>query len=549
MQLEKELAKKYILIIDDKVEARSSLKRMLTSLGAVHIYTALDGIEGMQKMGERDYDMVFSDYNLGKGKDGQQVLEEARHIKLLKASAMFIMITSENAIDMVMGALEYEPDDYITRPFSLKVLQERLQQSLYIKKKMQSVNQALDNNDRQAAIAQCLQVIKKYPRIKMSVARTLGNLYLKDKQYPQAEAIYKNLAEQQEISWVQLGLAVCHYHQARFDEAEALLKQTLIAYPLYVQCHDWLAKIYVHKQQPKKALKELERATDISPKVILRQMELGDLALQTQQYSIARNAFSHAITLGQHSCYKNKSNNLNYVTSVIEELPNLSSFREKQLHIRKANKALNDFRAESNAQFDMLYSSAILEYKLAIATNDKERQRAALDKAHDYQKNMEALSKQQKIELVKLQISNNQHIRARQHLFELKQGSLSNTDEIKLYELESKLDPVVIREYAATLNERGVELYSQKLYDEAACVFNEAITFEEAGTSVLMNAIQTKLTYAENHPEVAKQQAQECTPIFARIHQLSPEDKRYSRYQELKKRWHSFKHQPVQQDT
>lgn len=547
MRLEKILQEKYILIIDDKVEARSSLKRMLSSTGAVHIHTALDGIEGMQKMGARDYDMVFSDYNLGRGKDGQQVLEEARHIKLLKASAMFIMITSENAVDMVMGALEYEPDDYITRPFSLKILQERLRQSLTIKQKMLAVNEALDNQDIETAITQCLQVIKKNPRIKIPVARTLGKLYLKTKQYTQAQGIYQTLCSDQDISWAQLGLAVSYYQQGQINEAEALLQQTLVDHPLYVQCHDWLARIYVDKKQPQKALAELERAADISPKVILRQMELGELALQTKQFAIARNAFSHAINLGQYSCYKDKQNNLNYVTAVIEELPSLTSFRERQLYISKANKALGDFRSESSAQFDALYSSAVLEYELACATGDEIRKSEALERAHDYFQQMDEPSKQQKMELASMQVENQQHVRARQHIFELKQNSLSNTDEIQLYELETKLDPIIIREYAAALNERGVDLYNQQRYDEATVVFNEAITFEEAGISVLMNAIQAKLAYAEQHPKTTAQQVAECEPIFARIQHLSSDDKRHKRYQRLQEMYQSLKH--VKQDT
>ena len=37
------------------------------------------------------------------------------------------MVTGENAMDMVMGALEYEPDNYITKPYTLSMLRDRMQ--------------------------------------------------------------------------------------------------------------------------------------------------------------------------------------------------------------------------------------------------------------------------------------------------------------------------------------------------------------------------------------------------------------------------------------
>ena len=115
-----------ILIVDDLVEARSALKSMLTVLGADDVYSATDGREAVEYIMEHDFDLVLSDYNLGKGKDGQQILEEARYTNRLRATASFVMITGENAVDRVMGALEYDPDAYVTKPFTLSILRERL---------------------------------------------------------------------------------------------------------------------------------------------------------------------------------------------------------------------------------------------------------------------------------------------------------------------------------------------------------------------------------------------------------------------------------------
>ena len=66
----------------------------------------------------KSYDIVLCDYNLGAGQDGQQLLEELRYRHKLKNTSLFVMITAESSRDMVLGALEYLPDDYLTKPIT-----------------------------------------------------------------------------------------------------------------------------------------------------------------------------------------------------------------------------------------------------------------------------------------------------------------------------------------------------------------------------------------------------------------------------------------------
>ncbi|MEY8263499.1 MAG: response regulator, partial [Bermanella sp.] len=71
------LVNKRILAIDDLVESRSAMKKMLTILGAETVDVAMDGDEASDYILNNDYDLIISDYNLGRGRDGQQILEEA----------------------------------------------------------------------------------------------------------------------------------------------------------------------------------------------------------------------------------------------------------------------------------------------------------------------------------------------------------------------------------------------------------------------------------------------------------------------------------------
>ena len=99
---------------------------------------------------EHDFDLVLSDHNLGKGKDGQQILEEARYTNRLRATA-FVMITG-NAVDRVMGTLEYDPDAYVTKPFTLSILRERLYRLSILKTILLPMNRAIDQGQIDWAI-------------------------------------------------------------------------------------------------------------------------------------------------------------------------------------------------------------------------------------------------------------------------------------------------------------------------------------------------------------------------------------------------------------
>ena len=257
INLEHALQDKRILIVDDLVEARSSMKKMLTILGAQTMDTATDGREAMDFILEKDYDIVLSDYNLGKGKDGQQILEEARYTSRLRASSLFILVTGENAVDMVMGALEYEPDNYITKPFTLNMLRERLTRILTTKQKLAEVDAFIDGGEIDKAIAAAEILLTKYPKLEMPLIRILGKLYVRQKRYQQALEIYSQLLNKRSVSWARLGQAICIHFMGESENALALLQRTLIDHPMYVQCYDWCAIILNSLGRPQEAQKQV----------------------------------------------------------------------------------------------------------------------------------------------------------------------------------------------------------------------------------------------------------------------------------------------------
>jgi tetratricopeptide (TPR) repeat protein len=533
INLELALKEKRILVVDDLVEARSALKKMITILGATQIDTATDGREAMEFIMEREYDIVLSDYNLGKGKDGQQILEEARYCNRLRSTALFILVTGENAVEMVMGALEYEPDNYITKPFTLNMLRERLTRILTTKLELLEVDTAIDLGENDRAIDLANAVLDKNPKLLIPVTRILGKLYIRQKRYNEAIKVYSELLNKRSVSWARLGQAICMHFLGDSRSALALLKQTLTAHPMYVQCYDWTATILLSLGDAKGAQKQLEKAVEISPKAVLRQMELGKLAYSNGDFPVAEAAFEQAIKLGRHSCYKNSRNYLQFAHTVRHELKPGEQSREQRTRVEKAFKAIDELRQDYAGQDNIMFETSIVEGKTYTSLNDEDKARASAQRAEEILQSMKDPSHEQQLQMTEAYIDTGQHVKAKQLMRKLEKQGLAATELAQLQALEESLNQMVIRDHTTALNARGVSHYEKSEFHEAIAAFDEAASYEEAGVSVLLNAIQAKISLIEN-TQVDIGQLKDCYRYFQRIGKIGSNDERYERYERLK---------------
>ena len=92
------------LLVDDFADFRHSLKKTLEEFGAAHIDSAGSADEALTLFRRQPYDVVIADYNLGDGKDGQQLLEELISAELLRPDAAYVMLTAENTTSLSRSA-------------------------------------------------------------------------------------------------------------------------------------------------------------------------------------------------------------------------------------------------------------------------------------------------------------------------------------------------------------------------------------------------------------------------------------------------------------
>jgi two-component system KDP operon response regulator KdpE len=131
---ERKMDGKRILIIDDDPYMRQLLETIFVESGA-EIVSARDGAEGLRLLYHHRPDLVVLDIKMP-GKSGWEVCTQIREM----STVPIIMLTSLNSDDDVVRALESGAVDYVTKPFSNKVLLARARAAL-----RQAASQAPDS--------------------------------------------------------------------------------------------------------------------------------------------------------------------------------------------------------------------------------------------------------------------------------------------------------------------------------------------------------------------------------------------------------------------
>ena len=114
-----------ILIVDDYKTMLRIIRNLLKQLDFNNVDEATDGSMALQKLREKDYSLVISDWNM-EPMSGMQLLQEVRADNKL-SSLPFIMITAESKTENVVAAKEAGVNNYIVKPFNAATLKQKLQ--------------------------------------------------------------------------------------------------------------------------------------------------------------------------------------------------------------------------------------------------------------------------------------------------------------------------------------------------------------------------------------------------------------------------------------
>lgn len=508
--------KKRFMIIEDHAEFRSSLKAMVRMFGAHMVDTANNGEEGIAKIINNQYDIVLSDYELGKGKDGQQILEETRRSGLLKSSSIFILVTAASTVEMVMGALEYEPDGYITKPITHENLKTRLDKIVQEKNLFAAVDKAIDQKKYKEAINACNKIAKEHPKYQIKALRIKSKLLLNLEHYDDAKKLFQKLVDARNFPWARLGLGKIAYYEGSYDKALQVFQQLADEDNRNVEAYDWLSKVYLSQNSPEDAQKALQHAVERSPKSIIRQMDLGNISKTNEDWQIAEVAFRKSVNLGKNSCYRTADNYTSLVQVLQDKIANGGGRKTKDAST-EALRTLDNLEKEYTDNAETLLFSKVLRAETASNLGkEKESEHLLASIADDLAALDNKMPKQMAHSLANVYDAN---------------GKKSEADKLR-----AKYNKAPVNE---VLNNDGVRLFKNGQIKQALSVFSEAANAPDASNSVLINALQASVKLMENEG-VDDSLMEHCDRYIKKLNNLDSSDKNYMRYQKLASAYKNF---------
>lgn len=469
------------------------LREMLVSCGADLIESVKNGEDAIEAMSRQKPDIVLCDYHLGEGKDGQQVLEEAREHDFLPYSSIFVLVTAENALSMVMGVVEHEPDAYLTKPFTRDVLQTRLRRLQQKKKHFAVIARAVARREYRKAVRLCQQTADEQPRYRPELLRIQADALRRAGDYQACEALHRGVLEERELPWAQLGLAQALFAQQRLQEAAAVLHEAIAAKGNFVAAYDLLAQIQNQLGDAQACEESLNKAVDLSPKNLRRQQNLGEVALDNGHLELAEKSYRSAIQEGRYSLFGGPEN-----------YGGLARVQVQKGDAGKAGQTLRRMQnsyehADGPTQLKMAVVQAHLQHKLA---DQKASQQALKQAAKLMDEHGDSLNRKDMLALAEICMASNEKDMGSQLLQKVVRAN--HEDEAMLEQAQALFTKAGLsqegaeliageREAMIKLNNAAVQLLRDGELKQAVSMLLKAAQAMPENITINLNAVQALL--------------------------------------------------------
>lgn len=163
----KEEDKPIILLVDDNEELLSMLEDLF--LPIYKVYIAHDGREGLEMARQIQPDLIISDVMMPEMSGKELCYKIKTNVELSHISV--VLLTAQTSVEYVVEGLMFGADDYVTKPFNVKVLIARCNNLIKNKKRLiahyagktiteSPVAEAINERDKEL-LAKCVNIIKE----------------------------------------------------------------------------------------------------------------------------------------------------------------------------------------------------------------------------------------------------------------------------------------------------------------------------------------------------------------------------------------------------
>lgn len=365
------------LIIDNHPFLRDALRRALLGMGASHVDTVASASPAIGRCRSGHYDLVLADYDLGEGKNGQQLLEELRNERLLPNASGFMILTAETARDVVLATLEHAPDDYLAKPYPQHLLVRRVKRLLKFKHRLHSLFDAIDRDDIAGAIRAAENYLNNDHEFRGSCRRLLSQLYLRNGQLQDAANICRDELAEEAPDWARMGLARAEQLAGNHAAAEEGYLALIDINYLYVEAYEYLAELYLQQDAPDKAEALMARAVLVSPRSLAWQRLYAGLCERNNHLEAAAKAWREVIKLARHSRHEGPANHLGLSRVLVDSCTLNDTFNDER-QTGEAQRQIEFLRAKFRPWGDSQVQALCLEGRLLLGRGEQARGRSCL---------------------------------------------------------------------------------------------------------------------------------------------------------------------------
>ncbi|MBQ5942809.1 response regulator [Massilia sp. AB1] len=506
------------LIIEPHAGMRANIHSMLNLCGLTRIEHASSSNQAVKHLGLRAFDLVLCEYDLEGGQDGQQLLEDLRHHKLMPLSTMFFMVTAEGNQSKVVSAAELAPTDYVLKPFTADRLLERIARALDRRNAFLPVYALMDAGDQREAIAACIDAQAQYPRYAIDFLRLRAELHMFLGEADQAEPIYRQLVEAKAIAWARLGLAKTLFVRKRYEEAREILEDLVATNRTFVDAADWLARTHAAVGDLARSQAVLNEAVAVSPHAVRRLRTLAETAFEAGDTEGAEEAFKKVVDKARYSEFRDPEDHVKLVRTLVVKGDPVA-----------AASVIRDLDRSMGGRPNTALCSAISSALLHEYTGNETRLNEALSTALTACKEAPTLSSDLKLELARTCLQNNMEEGASEIVRDVMRNAASEAVMTRaMGVLEQAGHPELARTLAQESRQHVIDLVAGGAaraksgdYKGAVALMLEAAVKLPQNPSVAFNAALAALRCLE-HQGWEERLGQQVPALIGKVRQLDP---------------------------
>lgn len=117
-----------LLIVEDRAVMIEIERRLLLEIGYTNVDQAANGAEALERMRNKQYDLILSDWNMDT-MSGYQLLKRVRSLPRT-ANIPFILVTAEAKPENILAAKQAGANGYLLKPFKMEGLKKVIEDVL-----------------------------------------------------------------------------------------------------------------------------------------------------------------------------------------------------------------------------------------------------------------------------------------------------------------------------------------------------------------------------------------------------------------------------------